>query len=229
MIIIPTKWLFHWEYTLFSDKPIWDIFNLTSVRHGMVTAIASEHRGCWWCFYSESLTFSRYAATCWALCRWEDRLRQVHFCRPKPEPAGGSSVFQASRLAAELEKKAMPAFSVFLSSRFRSLPYLCLGFNGQVHQTFKQSNEDSWLKKAAREASAFSLQVAHSRKSDFFLEWKCGFHLFQADLMLDEEDDTREVGKSKAVKHRCLLTQWDWQCTIQRTTCGFSALRWPRV
>ena len=22
MIIIPTKWLFHWEYTLFSDKPI---------------------------------------------------------------------------------------------------------------------------------------------------------------------------------------------------------------
>eukprot|EP00435_Cladocopium_sp_Y103_P010838 s2036_g2.t2 len=51
---------------------------------------------------------------------------------------------EASRLAAELEKK--------------------------VHQTFKQSNEDSWLKKAAREA----------------------------DLMLDEEDDTREVGKSKA-------------------------------
>ena len=23
MIIIPIKWLFHWEYTLFSDKPIW--------------------------------------------------------------------------------------------------------------------------------------------------------------------------------------------------------------
>ena len=22
MIIIPIKWLFHWEYTLFSDKPI---------------------------------------------------------------------------------------------------------------------------------------------------------------------------------------------------------------
>ena len=25
MIIIPIKWLFHWEYTLFSDKPIWKI------------------------------------------------------------------------------------------------------------------------------------------------------------------------------------------------------------
>ena len=23
LIIIPTKWLFHWEYTLFSDKPIY--------------------------------------------------------------------------------------------------------------------------------------------------------------------------------------------------------------
>ena len=25
LIIIPIKWLFHWEYTLFSDKPIWEI------------------------------------------------------------------------------------------------------------------------------------------------------------------------------------------------------------
>ena len=23
LIIIPIKWLFHWEYTLFSDKPIY--------------------------------------------------------------------------------------------------------------------------------------------------------------------------------------------------------------
>ena len=23
LIIIPIKWLFHWEYTLFSDKPKW--------------------------------------------------------------------------------------------------------------------------------------------------------------------------------------------------------------
>ena len=25
MIIIPIKWLFHWEYTLFSDKPMWGV------------------------------------------------------------------------------------------------------------------------------------------------------------------------------------------------------------
>ena len=25
LIIIPIKWLFHWEYTLFSDKPIWNL------------------------------------------------------------------------------------------------------------------------------------------------------------------------------------------------------------
>ena len=25
LIIIPIKWLFHWEYTLFSDKPIYII------------------------------------------------------------------------------------------------------------------------------------------------------------------------------------------------------------
>jgi len=86
----------------------------------------------------------------------------------------GSSDFQASRLAAELEKKAMPAFSV-LHRRVSDRCQLCLGFNGQVHQTFKQSNEDSWLKKAAREASAFSLQVAHSRKSVFFFLMKMRF------------------------------------------------------
>ena len=28
MIIIPINWLFHWEYTLFSDKPKWSIWKL---------------------------------------------------------------------------------------------------------------------------------------------------------------------------------------------------------
>ena len=31
MIIIPIKWLFVWEYTLFSDKPICEITILTSL------------------------------------------------------------------------------------------------------------------------------------------------------------------------------------------------------
>ena len=31
MIIIPIKWLFHWEYTLFSDKPTWRWLNKMSV------------------------------------------------------------------------------------------------------------------------------------------------------------------------------------------------------
>ena len=26
MIIIPIKWLFHWEYTLFSDKPMFYLY-----------------------------------------------------------------------------------------------------------------------------------------------------------------------------------------------------------
>ena len=29
LIIIPIKWLFHWEYTLFSDKPI----SVNTLRH----------------------------------------------------------------------------------------------------------------------------------------------------------------------------------------------------
>ena len=44
MIIIPIKWLFHWEYTLFSDKPKWtrmklcvgflpDFGTFTSLKH----------------------------------------------------------------------------------------------------------------------------------------------------------------------------------------------------
>ena len=41
LIIIPIKWLFHWEYTLFSDKPNWfllkvfrDLFTLTVSSQG---------------------------------------------------------------------------------------------------------------------------------------------------------------------------------------------------
>ena len=30
LIIIPIKWLFHWEYTLFSDKPTWDILGFSN-------------------------------------------------------------------------------------------------------------------------------------------------------------------------------------------------------
>ena len=32
MIIIPTKWLFHWGYTPFSDIPIWMKYGM---KHGM--------------------------------------------------------------------------------------------------------------------------------------------------------------------------------------------------
>jgi hypothetical protein len=32
MIIIPIKWLFHWEYTLFSDKPIWGDHQLIQIH-----------------------------------------------------------------------------------------------------------------------------------------------------------------------------------------------------
>ena len=30
LIIIPIKWLFHWEYTLFSDKPIYILYTYYS-------------------------------------------------------------------------------------------------------------------------------------------------------------------------------------------------------
>ena len=33
VIIIPIKWLFHWEYTLFSDKPIY-IYIYIYIGHG---------------------------------------------------------------------------------------------------------------------------------------------------------------------------------------------------
>ena len=39
MIIIPIKWLFHWEYTLFSDKPI---FFLQVIWHWMGKDIESS-------------------------------------------------------------------------------------------------------------------------------------------------------------------------------------------
>lgn len=95
----------------------------------------------------------------------------------------------------------------------------------QVHQTFKQSNEENWLKKAAREAG-MSMSSPHSKSlaKQFAVErvslrvifsslnmWMFtpNMYLFrvfrssnktvcEADLVLDEDDDTREVGKSKA-------------------------------
>ena len=50
MIIIPIKWLFHWEYTLFSDKPIYHYFvggeaqvtSLFSVREGLSISSTSQ-------------------------------------------------------------------------------------------------------------------------------------------------------------------------------------------
>ena len=41
MIIIPIKWLFHWEYTLFSDKPIW----LLNTRNARAYACRAPCRG----------------------------------------------------------------------------------------------------------------------------------------------------------------------------------------
>ena len=41
LIIIPIKWLFHWEYTLFSDKPIFD-----PRTHGFSSALTS-FLSCW--------------------------------------------------------------------------------------------------------------------------------------------------------------------------------------
>ena len=34
LIIIPIKWLFHWEYTLFSDKPICSPISTMQIQHG---------------------------------------------------------------------------------------------------------------------------------------------------------------------------------------------------
>ena len=38
LIIIPIKWLFHWEYTLFSDKPKWVRFGYDSgtIQHDLI-------------------------------------------------------------------------------------------------------------------------------------------------------------------------------------------------
>ena len=51
MIIIPIKWLFHWEYTLFSDKPRW--FNMpTYPKQEPSTLVWSDRlpQACWHCF-----------------------------------------------------------------------------------------------------------------------------------------------------------------------------------
>ena len=59
LIIIPIKWLFQWEYTLFSDKPIYRIaisrhitMNGTKIKHGV-----QENPTC--------TDFSPLQPTCW--------------------------------------------------------------------------------------------------------------------------------------------------------------------
>jgi hypothetical protein len=43
LFIIPIKWLFHWEYTLFSDKPIWVLNNSDS--NGTKSQFHANHHG----------------------------------------------------------------------------------------------------------------------------------------------------------------------------------------
>ena len=51
LIIIPIKWLFHWEYTLFSDKPKWwfSIANCEIASFvAMPLVMAWQRRRCFW-------------------------------------------------------------------------------------------------------------------------------------------------------------------------------------
>ena len=45
MIIIPSKWLFHWEYSLFSDKPIY----LSTILEHEQFPFQCFTAGMWWC------------------------------------------------------------------------------------------------------------------------------------------------------------------------------------
>ena len=49
LIIIPMKWLFHWEYTLFSDKPICRraVILLEIVKTSLQTASTSQDLNQW--------------------------------------------------------------------------------------------------------------------------------------------------------------------------------------
>ena len=49
LIIIPIKWLFHWEYTLFSDKPMYhDVYSIASCCMFFFCLIVFFFRvGCW--------------------------------------------------------------------------------------------------------------------------------------------------------------------------------------
>ena len=58
LIIIPIKWLFHWGYTLFSDKPIlqmasrsrkWQHFFFRAHEIEMVEVEADHQRETWLC------------------------------------------------------------------------------------------------------------------------------------------------------------------------------------
>ena len=53
MIIIPIKWLFHWEYTLFSDKPICPCFSkflLVDIAGATTSRKIQTANQCQWCW-----------------------------------------------------------------------------------------------------------------------------------------------------------------------------------
>ena len=59
MIIIPTKWLFHWEYTLFSDIPIYT-YVYRYILYVCISKCANKHISSWlqWSSSSKMVSFS---------------------------------------------------------------------------------------------------------------------------------------------------------------------------
>ena len=68
LIIIPIKWLFHWEHTLFSDKPIWaNVGTYKTYRQHIGTMITFSKK-------QPDFAFDKKIKYNLALCRWPAKM-----------------------------------------------------------------------------------------------------------------------------------------------------------
>ena len=127
MIIIPIKWLFHWEYTLFSDKPISQMpkhvhsgaQQLYEARDATTKAIGPFHLALWsypaqgdWtqaCQKIRSLRFSKKNAT-----TVYEFIEQVKECKIK-----------SNRVSTLLELQLVSWRCVLMSVKERPLHMVC--------------------------------------------------------------------------------------------------------
>ena len=108
LIIIPIKWLFHWEYTLFSDKPKYDEMAPNMMKYDF-WHLKKTLELLWLTACETAATLANTA---------QKRNTQLHRCQVNPKPSENSTTFTARKLSMEHSYKGNIGQLFFLVKLF---------------------------------------------------------------------------------------------------------------